>query len=411
LRQAAKAGRQARRIFSLAGRNFVTSTPNRSHGAVEFSVPNHPAFPEVFMRMSLLAAISVSPLMMLSLAGLGSAQPGAGIRISDPVQHENLALYFIHGPSAPGKVPLTLEEALAKGVVKVRETSNVNQLEIENLGDEDVFVQSGDIVKGGKQDRTLMVSLLLPPKSGSVPIASFCVEEGRWTTRGREDARQFSTAAAAVPSREMKLAMKAPLPVAAPDGGASADPTRLHGTAAGETGIRQQRVWDGVRKTQTMLTGSLGAQVRSLQSASSLQLALENEKLMQAQSGYIDALKPAGESADDIVGFVFVVNGAVNSADVYPSNGLFRKMWAKLLTASVIEAIGHRGEAAATPPDIAAVTAFLAAAESGKSSQTTLNAGVRLETREAATAYLFETVRAASPAAPESWVHRNYLAK
>ena len=36
---------------------------------------------------------------------------------------------------------------------------------------------------------------------------------------------------------------------------------------------------------------------------------------------------------------------------------------------------------------------------------------VRLETREAATAYLFETARIASPAAPSSWVHRNYLAR
>jgi hypothetical protein len=40
---------------------------------------------------------------------------------------------------------------MAKGLVRVRETSNVNQLEIENLGAEEVFVQSGDIVKGGKR--------------------------------------------------------------------------------------------------------------------------------------------------------------------------------------------------------------------------------------------------------------------
>jgi ARG/rhodanese/phosphatase superfamily protein len=364
---------------------------------------------EVFMRWSLLAA--VSPLMLLSLAGFGSAQTGGGIRVSGPVQHENLALFFIHGPSAQGKVPLTLEEAMAKGIVKVRETSNVNQLEIENLGDEEVFVQSGDIVKGGKQDRTLMVSLVLPPKSGAVPIASFCVEEGRWTARGREDAGHFSTASAAVPSREMKLAMKAPIPAAAPD----ADATRRRGTtyvtAAAETSVRQQQVWNSVRKTQTMLTGSLGAQVRSTQSASSLQLALESDKLRDAQAAYVKALKAAGESADDIVGFVFAVNGTINSADVYPSNGLFRKMWSKLLTASVIEAIGHRGETAGTVPDAAAVSAFLAAAETGKASEKALNAGVRLETREAATGYLFETVRVASPAAPVAWVHRNYLAK
>jgi hypothetical protein len=349
------------------------------------------------MRWSLLAAVSISPLMALSLAGFGHAQTPEGRSISGPIVHENLAIYFIHGQSAPGKVPLTLEEALANGAVKVRETSNVNQLEIENLGDNEVFVQSGDIVKGGKQDRTLMVSLVLPPKSGAVPIASFCVEEGRWTARGREDAKQFSTASAAVPSREMKLAMKAPMP---------AEPSKID-----QTSTRQQQVWESVRKTQAKLTGNIGASVRSAQSASSLQLALENEKLMDAQKLYVNALKAAGERGDDIVGFIFAVNGELNSADVYPSNGLFRKMWAKLLAASVIEAIGHKDEPAVAPPAIDAATAFLAAAEAGKTSEKPLNAGVRLETREADKAYLFETARAASPAAPASWVHRNYLAK
>jgi hypothetical protein len=364
----------------------------------------------------LLAAVSVSPLVLFSFAGLGGAQAPEGHRVSGPVVHENLAVYFIHGKSAPGKVPLTLEEAMVKGVVKVRETSNVNQLEIENLGNDEVFVQSGDIVKGGKQDRTLMVSLVLPPKSGSVPIASFCVEEGRWAARGREDARSFSTASAAVPSREMKLAIKAPMPAApAVDPTSSSDPTRLRTIlirpGENETGARQQQVWESVRQTQAKLAGGVGAQVRSAQSASSLQLALENERLLDVQKGYLASLKSAGERADDIIGFVFAVNGELNSADVYPSNGLFRKMWTKLLTASVIEAIGHKAGTAAAPPSVEAVTAFLAAAEAGKSSEKALNAGARLETREADKAYLFETVRAASPAAPSSWVHRNYLAK
>jgi hypothetical protein len=312
-------------------------------------------------------------------------------------------------------VPLTLEEAMASGAVKVRETSNVNQLEIENVGDDEVFVQSGDIVKGGKQDRTLMVSLLLPPKSGTIPIASFCVEQGRWTARGREDARSFSAASASVPSRELKLAMKAPIPAAPPPDGLSAVPSRQQALGdvgeAAETGMRQQQVWESVRTTQSKLTGSLGAQVRSVQSASSLQLALENEKLLAAQKGYVKALKGAGESEDDIVGFAFAVNGEINSADVYPSNGLFRKMWTKLLTAGAIEAIGHKDEPAVAPPSGDAVHAFLAAAESGKSNEKALNAGARLQMREAEKAFLFETARVSSPSAPVSWVHRNYLAK
>ena len=49
-------------------------------------------------------------------------------RVSGPVIHENLAIYLVHGKSAPGPVPLTLEEALAKRAVRVHETGNVSEL-------------------------------------------------------------------------------------------------------------------------------------------------------------------------------------------------------------------------------------------------------------------------------------------
>ena len=121
----------------------------------------------------------------------------------------------MHGPSAPGPVPLTLQEALAKGSVRVIETGEVNELKVENTGDEDMFIQSGDIVKGGKQDRVLTMSFVLPPKSGEVGLAAFCVEHGRWSARGGEDVKAFASAAEAMPSREAKLAMRAPARAAA----------------------------------------------------------------------------------------------------------------------------------------------------------------------------------------------------
>ena len=122
----------------------------------------------------------------------------------------NLAVYFVHGVSAGGAIPLTLQEALAKGSVQVVETGRVNELQIENTGSEEVFIQAGDIVKGGRQDRVLTVSFVLPPKSGQVPIASFCVEQGRWSARGKEDQFKFSSAHEAMPSRAALLAMITP---------------------------------------------------------------------------------------------------------------------------------------------------------------------------------------------------------
>ena len=111
----------------------------------------------------LLPTLAATSLALLSLGASGAR--AEEYRVSGPFTHENLSIYLVHGKSAEGHVPLTLDEALAKRAVRVHETGDVNQLSVENLSDEDVFIQSGDIVKGGQQDRALTVSLILPPKS------------------------------------------------------------------------------------------------------------------------------------------------------------------------------------------------------------------------------------------------------
>ncbi len=135
------------------------------------------------MQMFSLAAAGLAVLSAVALAPRFAAADDKD-RVSGPHVHENLAVYFIHGPSAPGPVPLTLQEALDKGSVRVIETGEVNELKIENTGSDEIFIQSGDIVKGGRQDRVLSMSFVLPPKSGEVSLAAFCVEHGRWSARG-----------------------------------------------------------------------------------------------------------------------------------------------------------------------------------------------------------------------------------
>ena len=94
-----------------------------------------------------------------------------GYRLSGPYTHGNLSVFLMHGKDRlKGQTFLTLEEALIQKKVIVRETREVSRLTIENVSTEDVYVQSGDIVKGGAQDRMLVVDLILPPKSGQIPI-------------------------------------------------------------------------------------------------------------------------------------------------------------------------------------------------------------------------------------------------
>ena len=126
----------------------------------------------------------------------GEVVSSADYRLSGPYAYDNLTVFLVHGPETlDGSNFLTLSEALEQKKAVVHETSEVNQLAVENLSrDEEVYVLSGDVVKGGKQDRTLPYDALVGPRSGQVSIDSFCVEQGRWTKRGDEEHEKFAYA-------------------------------------------------------------------------------------------------------------------------------------------------------------------------------------------------------------------------
>ena len=355
------------------------------------------------MHCGSFSNLAILLLVATSSGGARAADSDSEHRLSGPAVSENLAVYFVLGNSSDGPVPLTLQEAMADDTVRVYETGNVNELAIENRGAEGVFVQAGDIVKGGQQDRSLMVSLLLPPHSGRIPIASFCVEPNRWSQRGHEDVHHFSSANAAMPSREAMIAMKAPSDAgSAMQRSLASDPSQR---PIAETRERQHAVWDYVASINRALSANLSSNSGPMPAPGSLQTALEDDKLKEAQGSYIKLLRPAGESDPDTIGYVFAVNGKLEGGDVYSSNALFRKMWPKLLAASVTEAIANRNSAAVTAPSIETVRAFVSAAERGNPTVAKLTQDVRLETRETEQALFFETAWADG-----RWVHRNYLA-
>src|SRR5262249_36721858 len=123
-----------------------------------------------------------------------------------------LSIFLLHGKDAvaSGHPLLTLQEAMEQKKLIVHETSDVNELSVENVAtDIDVFIQSGDIVRGGKQDRLMAVDMIVSPKSGKVPIASFCCESGRWRKRGGESEAAFAESSKQAANKDVKLAVNA----------------------------------------------------------------------------------------------------------------------------------------------------------------------------------------------------------
>jgi hypothetical protein len=145
------------------------------------------------------------------------------------------------------------------------------------------------------------------------------------------------------------------------------------------------------------------------ESASSLQLTLENEQVKQTADLYVNQLAPIIEDQPDVVGYAFAINGQINCADLYASGALFRKLWAKLLNATAVEALAELDRRnlfkAVTAEE---VREALAEAESGAAAEKDVTARIKLVTRETGKFVFFETRDLLRDGA---WIHRNYVSK
>lgn len=334
------------------------------------------------MRASRFHAFCLSALTFIGVCADAGAAPAH--RVAEPVSYRNLSVFLIHGKDEiDQKQWLTLQEAMQRGILTVHETSSVNRLEVENSSAQfEVFIQSGDIVKGGKQDRVLAVDLIVPAKSGRLPIEAFCVESGRWQQRGEESAGRFSSSNDRVVSKDLKLA---------------ANKDRSQG-----------EVWKKVSEAQGKLSGNVGASVNAAASATSLQLSLEHDKVVASVEEYVKALSGIVEGKKDVVGYAFAINGKINSADIYASSAMFEKLWPKLLRASATEAIAELdATSAARAAQVADVEAFIASADQASAQERSVTARVKLVTRENDDDIVFEARDEKSQAA----LHRSYVKK
>jgi hypothetical protein len=303
-------------------------------------------------------------------------------RLSGPYEFEKLSIFLIHSRDTPdGGLYTPLQQAMDQGTVIVRETNHVNELAIENISaDETVFVQAGDIVKGGRQDRVLSVDFILPPKSGSIPISAFCVEQSRWYARGAESTDQFTLT-------EM-----------------SANYSLLSAIldAATQTGV-----WNEVETSQDKIGAGVAGYARSELSPTSLPLALENKAVQESTTPYIDNLSPLAYRWSNVIGFVFAANDELKSADVYSSHVMFERLWPRLLKAAAIEAVTTPVvKRAPNALPIETVGAFLVNSELGAETVIEINPHTQSAKRETEEGLFFETRDSDRHGA---WIHRRYL--
>lgn len=76
----------------------------------------------------------------------------------------------------------TMPEALSEGKLAIEELepADLNRLRFVNHSDRLVLCLAGQVIEGGKQNRTLATDALLPLEE-SVVLPIYCVQKGRWT--------------------------------------------------------------------------------------------------------------------------------------------------------------------------------------------------------------------------------------
>ena len=240
------------------------------------------------------------------LAALVTGAAGAD-RIDGPFTFDDKLKVFVVRPNVPvpqrGPDLASVDEAVGNGALKITETGGVRRLTVQNFGDRPVFLQAGDLLFGGKQDRVVAVSTLVPPRSGPISIDVFCVEKDRWAMS--LSGKSFTASGYKFPFATQLI---------------------RHG---------QHGIWSSVHSYQASLARALGIGVIDQSHSSSMTRTLVNAS--PALDGRIAKL--SGIPIDGATGYVAVADGRVVAAERFGSPAMLQKAWPKLMRSAAVAGI------------------------------------------------------------------------
>jgi hypothetical protein len=200
---------------------------------------------------------------------------------------------------------VSLQQAIQKGLATVSErgtasTENVHFLRINNSSDKSIYISSGELIAGGRQDRMIAKDTILSPTGKDQYVPVMCVEEDRWS----EKEKKFVYSNYANP--------------------------------------HLRKILD-VNKNQVLLWKEIGGQLDSgkVKNKSLAYLARNTDKkLMQMNDEYFNFFQQKFKNADStILGFVAVSGDRVVGCDIFADTELFYGQLEPLLKGYSDEAV------------------------------------------------------------------------
>jgi hypothetical protein len=265
--------------------------------------------------------------------------------LTDPITEGNLTIVpvvLVDKPDEPPALPkqdyVTLAEAHKNGWVEIHELPNsaqVNTLEVKNLGPKPLLLLAGELLLGGKQDRVVAKDTIVPPES-TLEVPVFCVEHGRWSG----SSEKFSYSDTTVPNSVRREAAFS----------------------------NQQQVWESVAEynAKTKSLPSYGTSVRG---------GLATEEVQGRLRADLSKIRAELDKRGDVVGMVCVVNGRIDTLEIFGDPKLFKASRDSILRGFLADAASVSDEAFTSTLDKDACAKFVAGAMNGERRQTGLARG------------------------------------
>ena len=251
------------------------------------------------------------------------------LHVGDPIRHEALAVFPLFTESDGGVDYLLSDEAIAAGSVAVEEVGeagSVPNLLVENKGDSRVLFLEGEELRGAKQNRVLNTSVLVAAHSKTtIPVS--CVEQGRWRYRSR----QFG------------------------HGGSHSSSKLRHFLKSSVTrSLKEER---GHTSDQMAVWGEVSRQMDALGSSSETGAMSDTYERYQAR---LDEFRAKLGYVEGASGVAVAVGKQVVALDLFDKPATCRKVWDRLLSGAVMEALEvGTSEEQAGPGDVEALVARL----------------------------------------------------
>jgi hypothetical protein len=225
-----------------------------------------------------------------------------GIRLGTPIRHGNLTVIPVFSDRPESREELVpLKTALEKKWLEIKETDegDVSRVILNNLSDKNIFILSGEVISGCKQDRIISGDRIIQAKQRNIDLDVFCVESGRWNYESNDFYTKENIGTATLREKAQRKSAES-----------------------------QDEIWGEIARVNAE---------NKVESESDAYQDIYDQKdikkkIDEAQGALAGALDPAA------VGVIIGIGGKVKSVDVFENKALFAHYWPLILKSSALTA-------------------------------------------------------------------------